>query len=80
MFIQSAASWSLHKLSSILLSLGVLMLVIGVVAAYRFDHLLAIGPLIAAHTMTILGPALLKIGYVMRLLAANQAKEVYQLA
>lgn len=47
------------------------MLLVGVVVAYGLDSRLSIGTQVAAHSAVILGPSLLKIGYVMRLLAQH---------
>jgi hypothetical protein len=45
------------------------MLLAGIYGAYLYDGHLSIVVLVAMHAMTILGPTLLKIGYVMRLLS-----------
>jgi hypothetical protein len=58
-------------LSTQLLLAGLALLLVGVVVAYGLDGRLAIGPQVAAHAAVILGPSLLKIGYVMRLLAQH---------
>jgi len=58
-------------LSTHLLIAGLLLLLIGVVVAYGLDSRLTIGTQVAAHSAVILGPSLLKIGYVMRLLAQH---------
>jgi len=46
-------------------------LLVGVVVAYGLDSRLSIATQVAAHSAVILGPSLLKIGYVMRLLAQH---------
>lgn len=53
---------------------GVLLLLLGISGAYLFDHRLAMGSVVAAHALVILGPTALKIGYVMRLLAERNAR------
>ncbi|KGE67618.1 MULTISPECIES: hypothetical protein [Pseudomonas] len=53
--------------SLLLLGLGVLLL--GILLAYWLDQRLPLLVLVLAHGMTILGPTLIKIGYVMRLLS-----------
>ena len=50
------------------------VLAIGICGAYLFDRHLAMGRIIAAHALVILGPTALKIGYVMRLLAERKTK------
>ncbi|MDH0148891.1 hypothetical protein N7335_21085 [Stutzerimonas stutzeri] len=57
---------------------GVLLLLLGISGAYLFDHRLAMGSVVAAHALVILGPTALKIGYVMRLLAERNARFAYQ--
>ena len=47
------------------------LLLVGVVVAYGLDSRLSIGTQVAAHSAVILGPSLLKIGYVMQLLAQH---------
>lgn len=53
---------------------GVLLLLLGISGAYLLDHRLAMGSVVAAHALVILGPTALKIGYVMRLLAERNAR------
>ncbi|WP_017938863.1 hypothetical protein [Zestomonas thermotolerans] len=59
------------RLSGHLLLAGGVLLVLGVSAAYGFEHLLSIPQQVLAHSCVILGPTLLKIGYVLRLLAQH---------
>lgn len=56
-------------LSSKVLGAGLVMLFAGIYGAYLYDGHMPIALLVAMHAMTIIGPTLLKIGYVMRLLA-----------
>ncbi|MDA7086640.1 transmembrane sensor/regulator PpyR [Pseudomonas sp. SA3-5] len=63
----------LRRLSNQLLSSGGVALLLGVFGAYGWAEHLSLGTLVGAHSLTILGPALLKIGYVMRLLAEKPA-------
>jgi hypothetical protein len=56
-------------LSSRVLAAGLAMLLAGIYGAYLYDGHLSIVVLVGMHAMTILGPTLLKIGYVMRLLS-----------
>ena len=55
----------------LLSGLDAALLLVGVVVAYGLDSRLSIGTQVAAHSAVILGPSLLKIGYVMRLLAQH---------
>jgi len=57
------------ELSSRVLGAGLAMLLAGIYGAYLYDGHLSIVVLVALHAMTIVGPTLLKIGYVMRLLS-----------
>ncbi|WP_322618275.1 transmembrane sensor/regulator PpyR [Pseudomonas sp. BIC9C] len=57
------------ELSSRVLGAGLTMLLAGIYGAYLYDGHLSIVVLVAMHAMTIVGPTLLKIGYVMRLLS-----------
>lgn len=59
-------------LSSRVLGLGLTLLLIGIYGAYLYDGHLPIVTLVSMHAMTIIGPTLLKIGYVMRLLAQHR--------
>ncbi|MCY1451885.1 hypothetical protein D9M71_687750 [compost metagenome] len=56
-------------LSSRVLGVGLAMLLAGIYGAYLYAGSLSIPALVSMHAMTILGPTLLKIGYVMRLLS-----------
>ncbi|WP_339490742.1 transmembrane sensor/regulator PpyR [Pseudomonas sp. EL_65y_Pfl2_R95] len=57
------------KLSTHILVCGMAMLLTGVLLAYGLSAYLSITVLVMAHLMTLLGPALLKLGYVLRLQA-----------
>ncbi len=71
----------LLRLSTQLLTVGLAMLLAGIVVAYGIDGQLSIPVQVAAHGATIFGPTLLKVGYVLRLLAQHQqrrgSREVY---
>jgi hypothetical protein len=57
------------RLSSQVLVVGLGMLLAGIYGAYLYAGALSIPALVSMHALTILGPTLLKIGYVMRLLS-----------
>ncbi|MHC8391834.1 transmembrane sensor/regulator PpyR [Pseudomonas sp. MDT2-39-1] len=59
-------------LSSRVLGAGLALLLMGIYGAYLYDGHLPIVALVTMHAMTIIGPTLLKIGYVMRLLAQHR--------
>lgn len=59
-------------LSSRVLVFGLAMLLAGIYGAYLYDGHLSIVVLVGLHAMTIVGPTLLKIGYVMRLLSQHR--------
>jgi len=45
------------------------------VGAYFVDGQLNLQSIVAAHAFTILGPTLLKLGYVLRLVAQHQMRK-----
>jgi hypothetical protein len=57
------------RLSSQVLVVGLAMLLTGIYGAYLYGGALSIPALVSMHALTILGPTLMKIGYVMRLLS-----------
>jgi len=59
-------------LSNQVLGLGLAMLLAGIYGAYFYAGHLSIQVLVSMHALTILGPTLLKIGYVMRLLSQQR--------
>ncbi|WP_137805587.1 transmembrane sensor/regulator PpyR [Pseudomonas sp. G(2018)] len=59
-------------LSSRVLGVGLAMLLAGIYGAYLYAGHLSILAQVSLHAMTIVGPTLLKIGYVMRLLAQHR--------
>jgi hypothetical protein len=61
-------------LSSRVLWAGLVMLLTGIVGAYILDLHLTLVELVSLHAMTIIGPTLLKIGYVMRLLSQHNLR------
>ncbi|WP_248743463.1 MULTISPECIES: transmembrane sensor/regulator PpyR [unclassified Pseudomonas] len=58
----------LHLSSKVLVA-GLVMLLAGIYGAYLYQGPMPIALLVAMHAMTIVGPTLIKIGYVMRLLS-----------
>jgi uncharacterized membrane-anchored protein len=63
------------SLSTRVLWTGLIMLLTGILGAYVLDlHLNLVG-LVSLHAMTIVGPTLIKIGYVMRLLAQHNLRK-----
>lgn len=59
-------------MSHILLSCGTVLLVAGAVLAYGMEQYLSLPSLLIAHAMTILGPTVIKLGYVGRLYSINR--------
>ncbi|WP_341304075.1 transmembrane sensor/regulator PpyR [Pseudomonas sp. TMP25] len=57
------------QLAQHMLWAGLVLLISGVLGAYVLAAHLSIGSQVAAHSLTIIGPALLKLGYVLRLAA-----------
>ncbi|KAI2684070.1 transmembrane sensor/regulator PpyR [Pseudomonas sp. TNT3] len=60
------------RLSNSLLLGGLFTLILGAVVAYGVDQYVLLPYLIIAHTMTILGPTAIKLGYVLRLLTLKR--------
>lgn len=58
----------LHLSSKVLVA-GLVMLLAGIYGAYLYQGHMPIALLVAMHAMTIVGPTLIKIGYMMRLLS-----------
>jgi hypothetical protein len=63
------------KVSTQLLIVGLLLLLAGIGAGYGMEGQLSIPALVAAHSGVIVGPTLLKIGYVMRLIAQHYLRQ-----
>ena len=61
-----------HILSSILLLSGLALLAMGILGGYILDDLLGLAEQTLAHILVILGPTMLKVGYVMRLNARKR--------
>jgi hypothetical protein len=59
-------------LSHRVLGAGLALLLVGIYGAYLYGGRLPIVALVSMHAMTIIGPTLLKIGYVMRLLVQHR--------
>ncbi|CAM3842644.1 transmembrane sensor/regulator PpyR [Ectopseudomonas alcaliphila] len=62
-------------LSSQLLWGGLTLLLVGLVAAYGLEKQLNVPTLVLAHSLTLIGPSVLKIGYVLRLIAQQRLKD-----
>ena len=62
-------------LSSQLLWSGLSLLLLGLLAAYGLERYLNVPTLVLAHSLTLIGPSVLKIGYVLRLIAQERLKE-----
>lgn len=65
------APQQLLRLSSQLLLAGLGLLLLGLLAAYGLESRLNLVSLVLAHSLTIIGPGLLKLGYVLRLAAQH---------
>jgi hypothetical protein len=62
------------RLSTRILWIGLIMLLTGIVGAYLIELHVNLITLVSLHAMTIIGPTLLKIGYVMRLLSQHNLR------
>lgn len=63
------------RTSTRMLLAGLAILLVGVVGAYGMEGQLSIPALVTAHAGVIIGPTLVKIGYVMRLLAHHYLRK-----
>lgn len=68
------------SLSTRVLWTGLIMLLAGIIGAYVLDLHLNLVELVSLHAMTIVGPTLIKIGYVMRLLAQHNLRKAQHTA
>lgn len=66
------------QLANRMLLVGVLLLLSGFLGAYGLEAQLSMGSLVMAHSLTIIGPGLLKLGYVLRLAAQQQLRKLQQ--
>lgn len=67
---------NLLRLSSQLLIAGLAILLAGIVAGYGLEGRLGIPALVLAHSGVVIGPTLLKLGYVARLVAQHYLRRV----
>jgi len=65
----------LLRLSSRMLLAGLGLLLLGLLAAYGLESRLNLSSLVLAHSLTIIGPGLLKLGYVLRLAAQHGLRQ-----
>jgi hypothetical protein len=65
----------LLQLSHLFLWTGLVQLLLGIAGAYYLDAQLGLPMLVGAHGLVILGPTLIKLGYVMRLTANYQMRK-----
>ncbi|MDB5993900.1 MAG: hypothetical protein JWP42_1036 [Pseudomonas sp.] len=72
MFAYFSNPQNVYQLSNKVLAAGLTLLLAGIYGAYLYAGNLPIVILVLMHAMTIIGPTLIKIGYVMRLLAQHQ--------
>lgn len=67
------------SLSTRVLWTGLVMLLTGIIGAYVLDLHVNLVELVSLHAMTIVGPTLIKIGYVMRLLAQHNLRKAHDI-
>ena len=63
------------RLANRMLLAGLLLLLSGLLGAYGLEAQLSMGSLVTAHALTIIGPGLLKLGYVLRLAAQQHLRK-----
>lgn len=66
-----------HALGDTLLALGLALLGVGVMGGYVIDDRLSLVAQVLAHILVIVGPTLVKIGYVMRINARHRLHLAY---
>ncbi|WP_163560809.1 transmembrane sensor/regulator PpyR [Halomonas sp. NO4] len=66
-----------HTLGDTLLTLGLALLAVGVMGGYVIDGRLSLSAQVFAHVLVILGPTLVKVGYVMRINARHRLHLAY---
>lgn len=66
---------NLLRLSTQLLLAGLVILLAGSVAGYGMESRLGIPTLVVAHSGVVIGPTLLKLGYVARLVAQHYLRK-----
>jgi hypothetical protein len=65
----------LLQLSHLFLWTGLVQLLLGLAGAYYLDAHLGLLMLVGSHGLVILGPTLIKLGYVMRLTSHYQMRK-----
>lgn len=63
---------NVFSLANNLILAGVAILAVGLLGAYGLDKQIGLGMVVGAHMLTIVGPSLVKLGYVMRLSVQNK--------
>ena len=71
MFGSSFCPQQVLRIANQMLLVGLGLLLIGLVGAYGLERQLNMATLVMAHSLTIIGPGLLKLGYVLRLTAQH---------
>ncbi|TFH87683.1 hypothetical protein EQG41_06290 [Billgrantia azerbaijanica] len=66
-----------HALGDALLILGLVLLGAGVMGGYVIDDRLSLATQVLTHILVIVGPTLVKIGYVMRINARHRLHLAY---
>lgn len=61
-----------HAFGNALMAVGLLLLVLGVFGGYVVDTRLALSLQVLAHLQVIVGPTLIKVGYVMQINARQR--------
>ncbi|MDX5377234.1 MAG: transmembrane sensor/regulator PpyR [Halomonas sp.] len=66
-----------HALGNVLLLLGLVLLGVGVTGGYLIDGRLSLIVQVLAHVLIILGPTLVKLGYILRINARHRLHLIY---
>lgn len=66
-----------HQLGNMTMMVGLLLLASGVLGGYVLDSYLGLLSQVSAHVLVIIGPTLIKIGYVMRINARHRLQLAY---
>lgn len=66
-----------HQFGNVTMMAGLLLLATGVLGGYVWNSYLGLLLQVFAHVLVILGPTLIKIGYVMRINARHRLQLAY---
>lgn len=66
-----------HQFGNVTMVMGLVLLIAGVLGGYVWDSYLSLPLQVSAHVLVILGPTLIKIGYVLHINARHRLHLAY---